>query len=157
MTSSTLDVIAGETLTLSFVKDGDWSWLHGYVYIDYENDGFTASVTGSRPNEDLVSYSFYGGENNENVGFNSRGASLSGDGRNVLDVPSFTAPATPGYYRMRVKADWNSIDPKGDNNSNFGGTIKDVNGSIIDVMLHVSDRIGLFCEFPYLYRRTNEI
>ena len=139
MTSSTLDVIAGETLTLSFVKDGDWSWLHGYVYIDYENDGFTASVTGSRPNEDLVSYSFYGGENNENVGFNSRGASLSGDGRNVLDVPSFTAPEKPGYYRMRVKADWNSIDPKGDNNSNFGGTIKDVNGSIIDVMLHVSD------------------
>ena len=139
MTSSTLDVIAGETLTLSFVKDGDWSWLHGYVYIDYENDGFTASVTGSRPNEDLVSYSFYGGEDNENVGFNSQGASLSGDGRNVLDVPSFTAPAKPGYYRMRVKADWNSIDPKGDNNSNFGGTIKDVNGSIIDVMLHVSD------------------
>lgn len=40
---------------------------------------------------------------------------------------------------MRVKADWNSIDPKGDNNSNFGGTIKDVNGSIIDVMLYVSD------------------
>ena len=139
MTSSTLDVIAGETLTLSFVKDGDWSWLHGYVYIDYENDGFTASVTGSRPNEDLVSYSFYGSENNENVGFNSQGASLSGDGRNVLDVPSFTAPEKPGYYRMRVKADWNSIDPKGDNNSNFGGTIKDVNGSIIDVMLHVSD------------------
>ena len=113
--------------------------MHGYVYIDYENDGFTASVTGSQPNEDLVSYSFYGGENNENVGFNSRGASLSGDGRNVLDVPSFTAPEKPGYYRMRVKADWNSIDPKGDNNSNFGGTIKDVNGSIIDVMLHVSD------------------
>ena len=36
---------------------------------------------------------------------------------------------------MRYKVDWNSIDPKGDNNSNFGGTIAGTDGSIIDVVL----------------------
>ena len=141
MTSSSFNVVAGETLTVSFAKDGDWGWLHGYVYIDYENDGFTASVKGFQPEEDLVSYSFYGGENNESVGFDSQGTSLSGEARNVLNVPSFSAPAIPGYYRMRIKTDWNSIDPKGDGNSNFGGTIKDVNGSITDVVLHVCDDV----------------
>ena len=40
---------------------------------------------------------------------------------------------------MRYKVDWNSIDPKGDNNSNFGGTIADTDGCIVDVMLCVGD------------------
>jgi hypothetical protein len=40
---------------------------------------------------------------------------------------------------MRIKFDWNSIDPKGDNNNNFGGTITTsaISGTIVDVMVEV--------------------
>lgn len=138
-TAFTFNVLPGETLTASFVKDGEWSWLHGYVYIDVDNNGFTASLNGTEPASDLMSYSFYGSESNENSGYNSKGVYLSGNERNVLDPPTFKAPTKPGNYRMRYKIDWNSIDPKGDNNSNFGGTIADVNGCIVDVMLRVGE------------------
>jgi hypothetical protein len=41
---------------------------------------------------------------------------------------------------MRIKFDWNSIDPKGDDNSNFGGKITDakIAGTIVDVTLVVT-------------------
>ena len=137
--TAVLNVMPGETVTASFVKDGDWSWMHGYIYIDVDGDGFESSVEESRPGGDLVAYSFYGSETNENNGYNSLGNYIFGDARNVLDPPAFVAPSVPGVYRMRYKVDWNSIDPKGDNNSNFGGTIAKNEGSIVDVMLHVGD------------------
>ena len=107
--------------------------------MDTDNNGFDASVDGFAPTGDMVSYSFYGSESDETSGRNSLGNYISGDGRNVLDPPSFTAPSTPGLYRIRYKVDWNSVDPKGDNNSNFGGTIADTDGCIVDVMLRVGD------------------
>lgn len=139
LTATVFNVLPGETVTASFVKDGDWNWMHGYVYVDADNNGFDASLDGFAPAGDMVSYSFYGSESDETSGRNSLGNYISGDGRNVLDPPSFTAPSTPGLYRMRYKVDWNSIDPKGDNNSNFGGTIADTDGCIVDVMLRVGD------------------
>ena len=140
MTATTIfNVLPGETLTASFVKDGGWSWMHGYIYIDVDNDGFESVIEGDRPAGDIVAYSFYGSETNEENGLNSLGNYISGEGRNTLDPPSFTAPTTPGIYRMRYKVDWNSIDSKGDNNSNFGGTIADTDGCIVDVMLCVGD------------------
>ena len=140
MTATTvLNVLPGETVTASFVTDGNWSWMHGYIYIDTDKDGFDINMDGDIPRGDIVAYSFYGSETNENNGMNSLGSYISGDGRNALNPPSFTAPATPGIYRMRYKVDWNSIDPKGDNNSNFGGTIADTDGCIVDVMLRVGN------------------
>ena len=139
LTETVFNVLPGETVTASFVKDGDWNWMHGYIYVDTDNNGFEASVDGFAPTGDMVSYSFYGSESDETSGRNSLGNYISGDGRNVLDPPSFTAPSTPGLYRMRYKVDWNSVDPKGDNNSNFGGTIADTDGCIVDVMLRVGD------------------
>lgn len=139
MTSTVFKVMPGETVTASFVKDGDWNWMHGYIYIDTDNNGFNAAVENNKPSGDLVTYSFYGSETNEQYGYDSNGRYISGDERSVLDPPSFKAPVTPGIYRMRYKVDWNSIDPGGDNNSNFGGTIADTNGSIIDVTLQVGD------------------
>lgn len=164
LTATVFNVLPGETVTASFVKSGDWSWMNGYVYIDANRNGFDAYLENNNPKGDIVAYSFYGSETNENSGNNSNGNYISGDSRDVLDPPSFTAPATPGIYRMRYKVDWNSIDPKGDNNSNFGGTIADTDGCIIDVMLRVGDAqddapVGAFasdtisCEKDYRYLR----
>ena len=137
--TAVLNVLPGETVTASFVKDGEWDWMHGYIYIDADRNGFESGIDGYKPGGDLVAYSFYGSETNENSGYNSMGNYISGDGRNVLDPPAFVAPSVPGLYRMRYKIDWNSIDPKGDNNSNFGGTIAKTDGCIVDVMLRVGE------------------
>ena len=109
------------------------------IYIDADKNGFESYIVDNNPGGDIVAYSFYGSETNENSGRNSLGNYISGDGRSVLDPPAFVAPTVPGIYRMRYKVDWNSIDPKGDNNSNFGGTIADTDGAIVDVMLRVGD------------------
>lgn len=131
----TFEVEAGEQLTVDFNWEG--SWMHGYVYIDDNgNDGFDALWTNSTTfGGDLKSFSFYGGnETKEDTGYNSAGISLSEGDRSTLDCPPFTAPTTPGTYRMRFKIDWNSIDPKGRTGTN---DIKANGGVIVDVMLNV--------------------
>ena len=137
--TAVFNVMPGETVTASFVKNGEWSWMHGYIYVDADKNGFESYIVDNNPGGDIVAYSFYGSETNENSGRNSLGSYISGEGRDVMDPPSFVAPSVPGVYRMRYKVDWNSIDPKGDNNSNFGGTIADTDGCIVDVMLRVGD------------------
>ena len=140
--ADTFEVVAapGEKVDVYIVTDG--SWINHYIYIDYDADGFTASVAdGSnwQPAEDLVSYSFYnnGGSSDES-GWNSEGTVVSGDNRSYPVLPAFVAPEEPGIYRMRIKQDWCSIDPMGDSNANFGGTFSNYGGQIIDVKLVVT-------------------
>lgn len=138
MTTDCLYAKPGETVTPSVAYDG--GWMHAYTYIDYNNDGkFTPKVNGNLSIEagsDLVSFSFYGGNDNEN-GKNSAGTSISGNGRNTLVMPAFTIPADtkPGMYRMRYKVDWNSIDPAG--SIDQSNPIIGNGGGIIDVMLNI--------------------
>ncbi len=128
----------GETLTASVAYSG--SWMHGYAYIDFANDGkFNATVNNNlsiAQGSDLVTFSFYGGNDNEN-GVNSAGASITGQGRNTLNMPSFTLPSDMphGVYRMRYKVDWNSIDPAG--SVDPANPILGNGGGIVDVMLNV--------------------
>ncbi|MGM9694768.1 MAG: Ig-like domain-containing protein [Alloprevotella sp.] len=141
-----LNCHAGETLTVAFTMGGG-NWVNGYFYIDLGNDGqfnFNAAgtdITGT----DVMTYSYYSGDPADDAsGQNSAGEALSGTSRNTLVCPSFTAPATPGLYRVRFKVDWNSLDPAGQlyvNESNKGLIAN--GGVIVDAMLRVGDPSGI--------------
>lgn len=133
----TLRAKAGETLQVEFTRGG--SWIHQYVYIDTEDDGFTAGVNSSThaPTGDLMAYSFYTEGSSDESGWNSLGQTITGNNRNHMTCPAFRCPSTLGTHRMRFKCDWCSIDPAGDQNSNFNGTFKDYGGSILDVMIEI--------------------
>ena len=126
-TSSVFNVEAGSELTASFNYSGQW--MNGYVYIDRDNDGEFSYKEGQwdQAGTDLVAYSFYttlaNPKVNDGNGYNSTGASVSGNDRSNVNPPSFTAPTEPGTYRIRFKIDWNCILPGGSNDilSDGGG------------------------------------
>ena len=112
--TATLTCTAGSTLTATFNYTG--TWMHGYVYIDTENDNAFSFNEGStdQSGTDLKTFAFYSGSfTNDASGYNSAGESISGDARANINPPSFTAPTAPGTYRIRFKVDWNSVDPGG--------------------------------------------
>ena len=116
-TSSVFNVEAGSELTASFNYSGQW--MNGYIYIDRDNDGEFSYKEGQwdQAGTDLVAYSFYSTLANpkvsDNYGYNSTGASVSGNDRSNVNPPAFTAPTEPGTYRIRFKIDWNCILPGG--------------------------------------------
>lgn len=130
----------GETVTMTIGKEGDW--INAYVYIDVDNDGFTAGIENDyEPTGDLVSYSFYSNDaDNDGSGWNSAGEIINGgttpDPRSTVDLPAFVMPKKPGTYRVRVKLDWCNIDPDGDDDDKFGNFM-DNGGQIVDFMVEV--------------------
>ena len=126
-TSKVFTVEAGSELTASFNYSGEW--MNGYVYIDRDSDGEFSYKEGQwdQAGTDLVAYSFYttlaDPKVNDGNGYNSTGASVTGDARSNVNPPSFTAPTEPGTYRIRFKIDWNCILPGGSNDilSDGGG------------------------------------
>ena len=120
----------GDALTVRFNFTTDW--MHGYVYLDYGNDGqFDALINDDKtlPAEtDIVAFSYYKGKN-------STGAAVSNS--NVLNPPAFTLPADlpEGMYRLRFKVDWDSVDPAG-STVDGNGILKN-GGGIFDVLLNV--------------------
>ncbi len=114
--SNAIVVKQGETITptLGFVG----SWMHKYVYVDYDNNG-----TFNTSNE-LVAYTHLDG-------VNSAGQSVSGD-LGAQNPPAFTIPSDleTGTYTIRFKVDWNSSNPCGNDEGdnwiwNNGGMIAD--------------------------------
>ena len=134
-TSKVFTVEAGSELTASFNYSGEW--MNGYVYIDRDNDGEFSYKEGQwdQAGTDLVAYSFYttlaNPKVNDGNGYNSTGASVSGNDRSNVNPPSFTAPTEPGTYRIRFKIDWNCILPGGSNDILSDG------GGIWDATLNV--------------------
>ena len=116
-TSSVFNVETGSELTASFNYSGQC--MNGYVYIDRDNDGEFSYKEGQwdQAGTDLVAYSFYttlaNPKVNDGNGYNSTGASVSGNDRSNVNPPVFTAPTEPGTYRIRFKIDWNCILPGG--------------------------------------------
>ncbi len=139
MTANELRARAGETLTPSFGYSG--TWMHGYVYIDRNNNGkFDAAMNDDlsiADGSDVMTFAFYSGSSDDSSGKNSAGTTLTGESRNVLTPPNFVVPSDlkNGYYRMRFKVDWNCIDAAG--NSDQSNSIISNGGGIVDVMLNV--------------------
>ena len=131
-TSSVFSAKAGEQVQPTFNYTG--GWMSGYVYVDWNGDARfdDALNTNGTPAEgsDVVSH------NAVQIGetwYKSDG-STTGNGNTIgAGVPKFTIPTgtTPGFYRMRYKVDWNSINPAGANEIITNG------GGIVDLMLDV--------------------
>ena len=133
----TFHAVAGETVTPSFGFTG--TWMNGFVYLDRGQDGaFEAKLNadGSIPaGSDIMAFSYAEPSLGSGTGYNSKGERVSNT--NVLNPPAFTLPAdiAPGFYRMRYKVDWASIDPAG--RSEDGNGILQNGGAICDVVLNV--------------------
>ena len=93
--------------------------MHSYFYVDLNQDGtFTEN--------EALSYSCYNNKNSKGV---------SKQPGSALQSPSFKLPDTmkPGVYRLRLKVDYNSLDPKGHQ------TLVQDGGGFVDFLLNVND------------------
>ena len=142
LTSGCFEAMPGEQLTPSFGFTGDW--MNGFVYLDCGMDGafdVVLNSDGTLPEEnDAVAFSYAEPNLGSGVGYNSKGERVNN--ANVLNPPAFTLPAglEPGFYRMRYKVDWASIDPAG-RAEDGNGIIKN-GGAICDVVLNVHTEEG---------------
>ena len=108
-----LSTTAGATIYFeSFAWIGEW--MHAYAYIDYNKDGAfntTLNVDGSNDGE-LVSYNHFDGKDSWGNASNQQYAN-SNDYQGSKGLPYFVLPANlaAGDYRMRIKTDWNLLDP----------------------------------------------
>lgn len=133
MVESTFTARPGETLTPAVDYNG--TWMHAYLYIDYNNDGefFTslADNGGAAADSELVSFTYYNGKNSKGV---------SSSDNPGMNMPSFTLPSdlAPGMYRLRFKVDWNNADAKGSpGDANTDNSVAKNGGMMADFMLHV--------------------
>lgn len=136
LTAQTFTVTPGAEVTPAIGYVGEW--MHGYVYVDLDNDkqfSFNAD-SDDQTGTEVVSYSFYSASNAK-TGLNSKGETVE-NSCNVNPLPSFTAPMEEGTYRIRFKVDWNSVDAGGcviatNNILNNGGGIYDATLVVKDV------------------------
>lgn len=127
---------AGGSVTVKMTYKG--SWMSGYVYVDWNNDGqFTPSIEANKPSSssELVSYTFLNGYNSKGVAQNNGNSVVNG----IITCPAFTIPkgTQPGIYRMRLKVDWDCADAGGNNNT--GNLLTANGGAVADVLLNVHD------------------
>lgn len=105
LTAQTFTAVPGDEVQIRFnYQSGASPWMHGYVYLDRNNDGnFSA--------DELVSYSYADGKNSLGEPIAQNG----GGWGNALQPPAFQLPndLATGNYRLRVKIDWNNTDPAG--------------------------------------------
>ena len=131
LTADKFTVEAGSEVTPSIGYVGEW--MHGYVYIDLDNNKqFSFNADGAdQTGTEVVSYSYYKDQN-------SKGESASSN-CNVNPMPAFTAPTTPGTYRIRFKVDWDNIDAGG--SVATGNSILNNGGGIYDATLEVVEPV----------------
>ena len=131
LTADKFTVEAGSEVTPSIGYVGEW--MHGYVYIDLDNNKqFSFNADGAdQTGTEVVSYSYYKNQN-------SKGEAVESN-CNVNPMPAFTAPTTPGTYRIRFKVDWDNIDAGG--SVATGNSILNNGGGIYDATLEVIEKV----------------
>lgn len=140
-TTEVVTVPAGANISTSVSFNGEW--MNTFVYVDEGNDGqFSYEVDEvnhtAKEGSDLKSFGFYSfNVTSDATGYNSKGEAVTGDARNSVATPDFTAPTAPGDYRMRVKVDWCNIDPAGAGAGATWGTLQANGGVIVDFTLRV--------------------
>ncbi|MDE5560908.1 MAG: hypothetical protein K2J00_03755 [Bacteroidaceae bacterium] len=123
---------AGQEVQPTFAYTG--SWMSAYVYADWGRDGSFSYDVSERgiPNagSDIVSYS---AAMINDKWYKSDGTTTANGNTIGAGVPKFVVPADAeiGFYRMRYKVDWNSLNPGGST------TIIADGGGIVDVTLDV--------------------
>ena len=148
--SATFNVAAGSEVEISIDRNG--GWMQAFAYVDFDGNGFTTDgvdTDGYTPTGDLVTYSCYDADDND-AGVNSAGTELTGANRNTVVMPNFKAPETPGVYRLRVKYDWNDLDPNG-----ADGKINSAGGVFVDVTLNVVS-VDQMATVTYIFKYGNE-
>ncbi len=161
---TTLTVKQGETITASFNGTGLGQWIHGYAFVDYDNDGTfnrnynstdtyltdfptykTPTNTTADVANELVSFSFLSPSSTTTKGFSSANETFDNRNRALSSLPTFKIPENlnPGTYTMRLKVDWNSTNPCGnqggtdDYNNSSDNYIQRIGGIIVDLELNV--------------------
>ncbi|MBR2637774.1 MAG: exo-alpha-sialidase [Bacteroidaceae bacterium] len=134
--------------------DFNWSgqWMHAYGYIDYALDGSFDQV----PNADgttggeLVTYNYYTPDdyttptdiwgNTSSPQYANSDTYYDEDFNESKGLPHFFLPAdiAAGDYRMRIKIDWNNLDPMGDKQIRTNG------GAQVDFIIRIERDVELF-------------
>jgi hypothetical protein len=127
---------AGSEVTVKMTYKGNW--MSGYAYVDWNNDGqFTYVIEDHKPVEgsELMSYTHFNGYDSNGVALSSGNSVVDG----AITCPTFTIPegTQPGVYRMRLKVDWNNVDPGG--NDDTGNLLTANGGAVVDVLLNVHE------------------
>ena len=131
-TTNVFSVTAGAQVQPTFAYSGNW--MSAYTYVDWGNDGLFKDALNSNgtpaQDSDVASYSAV---QIDGTWYKSDGSTTTNGNTISGGVPAFTIPegTATGFYRMRYKVDWNSINPAG------GTTIISDGGAIMDVMLDV--------------------
>ncbi len=143
-------VKAGQAITPIAAGTMTTAGLHGYLYIDYNQDGiFSSEVQSSgavSPYSELVSYTHLNGKN-------SAGQSVEANATNWT-FPPFTLPAMlpNGVYRARFKFDENNLFAAGQ------ATTANNGGRVVDFLLNVcgtSHRLELNSLHGNIYGANN--
>lgn len=125
--SGVFNVKPGESITPAITFNG--TWMHAYCYVDYNGDGRFDYTDGSN---EVVSYTYFDGKD-------STGKTLTNQNPG-MKMPAFTIPANlpEGLYRMRLKVDWDNIDPAGaPGDADTENSILKNGGVIVDAILNV--------------------
>jgi hypothetical protein len=148
-TANVLETTAGAYISFTeFNFEGQW--MHAYGYIDYNNDfnfDQVANADGTTGGE-LVTYNFYretegdGWDiwgNLSNAQYANSETYYDEDFNESKGLPQFYLPAdlAAGDYRMRIKIDWNNLDPMGDS------SIKQNGGCQVDFIIRVAEATGI--------------
>ena len=144
-TDTEIVVKPGETVSLT--ANGSHSWMMGFIYVDYDNNGWNVDPEQIGLNGDLVWYEQMIPVSQLKISdattYDMEGNAITGDARNceisaTKDLEaSFVIPENlaAGTYRARFKIDWASNEPCG--SSVQGQSLSANAGTMIDFTFRV--------------------